>query len=124
MLPIAARGLRPQAKAQHFQRQQHPRLDIICGAKEPTLFSSNSQLPDPFDGLLNIDLQSVQHIHACLGCPLLVREKLVGVLVFDAVDPQAFAHLPMQYVQVIASLTSAQMQTVELFSKMEEEAER
>lgn len=124
LTPIASMGLKPKAIGTHFQRSEHPRLDIICGASEPTLFSSDSTLPDPFDGLLDIDLESIQHIHACLGCPLLVRDQLVGVLVFDAIDPLAFSQLPKQYIQVIASLTSAQLQTVELFSTLEKEAER
>lgn len=124
LAPIAAKGLKPKAMARVFRRKDHPRLDIICGSSQPTLFSSDSKLPDPFDGLLDIDLESVHHIHACLGCPLLMREQLVGVLVFDAIDSTAFRHLPKQYVQVIASLTSAQIQTVELFSALEKEAER
>lgn len=124
LIPVAAKGLKPKAMTQVFSRKNHPRLDIICGSSEPTLFSSDSKLPDPFEDLLDIDLESVQHIHACLGCPLLVREHLVGVLVFDAIDPSAFSHLPKQYVQVIASLASAQMQTVKLFSTLEKKAER
>jgi anaerobic nitric oxide reductase transcription regulator len=124
LLPIAAKGLKLKAMTHTFPRKLHPRLDIICGSVEPTLFSRDSKLPDPFDGLLDIDGGSVSPIHACLGCPLLVREQLVGVLVFDAIDPAAFSHLPKQYVQVIASLTSAQMQTVKLFSALEKEAER
>lgn len=124
LTPIASMGLKPKALGTNFRRTEHPRLDIICSSKEPTLFSSDSTLPDPFDGLLEIDLESIHHIHACLGCPLLVRDQLVGVLVFDAIDPLAFSHLPKQYIQVIASLTSAQLQTVELFSTLEKEAER
>lgn len=124
LTPIASMGLKPKALGTSFRRNEHPRLDIICSSSEPTLFSSDSKLPDPFDGLLEIDLESVHHIHACLGCPLLVRGQLVGVLVFDAIDSSAFSHLPRQYIQVIASLTSAQMQTVELFCSLEKEAER
>nr|WP_321467701.1 nitric oxide reductase transcriptional regulator NorR [uncultured Desulfobulbus sp.] len=124
LTPIASMGLKPKAISTRFRRSEHPRLDIICSSSEPTLFSSDSTLPDPFDGLLEIDLESVHHIHACLGCPLLVRDQLVGVLVFDAIDPLAFSHLPTQYIQVIASLASAQMQTVELLSTLEKEAER
>lgn len=124
LIPLAAKGLQPKAMTVHFRRKDHPRLDIICRSSEPTLFSSDSKLPDPFDNLLDIDLESVRHIHACLGCPLLVREQLVGVLVFDAIDPAAFSNLPKRYIQVIASLASAQMQTVDLFSSLEQEAER
>jgi anaerobic nitric oxide reductase transcription regulator len=124
LMPIASMGLKPKAISTRFRLSEHPRLDIICGSNEPTLFSSDSTLPDPFDGLLEIDLESIHHIHACLGCPLLIRDQLVGVLVFDAIDPLAFSHLPKQYIQVITSLASAQMQTVELLSTLEQEAER
>lgn len=124
LTPIATKGLKPKAATLRFRCKEHPRLDIICNAKEPTVFSSDSKLPDPFDGLLDIDLESTHHIHACLGCPLLVRDQLVGVLVFDAIDPTAFSSLPKQYIQVIASLTSALMQTVDLFCTLEQEAER
>ena len=123
LTPIASMGLRLKALSTRFRLSEHPRLDIICSSSEPTLFLSDSTLPDPFDGLLEIDLESIHHIHACLGCPLLVRDQLVGVLVFDAIDPNAFSHLPTQYIQVIASLASAQMQTVELLSTLEKEAE-
>ena len=124
LIPIAAKGLKPKAMTARFRRKDHPRLDIVCNSNEPSLFSSDSKLPDPFDDLLDIDLESVRHIHACLGCPLLVREQLVGVLVFDAIDPAAFSGLPRRYIQVIAALASAQMQTVDLFSSLEQEAER
>jgi anaerobic nitric oxide reductase transcription regulator len=121
---LAAKGLKPTAMATRFRRKDHPRLDIVCSANEPTLFSSDSKLPDPFDDLLEIDLESIHHIHACLGCPLLVRDQLVGVLVFDAIDAAAFSHLPKQYIRVIASLASALMQTVDLFCTLEQEAKR
>jgi anaerobic nitric oxide reductase transcription regulator len=124
LTPVAAKGLKPAAMSQSFRRKDHPRLDIVCSSNEPTLFSSDSKLPDPFDDLLDIDLESTRHIHACLGCPLLVRDQLVGVLVFDAIDAAAFSRLPKQYIQVIASLASALMQTVDLFCTLEKEAER
>nr|WP_320009635.1 nitric oxide reductase transcriptional regulator NorR [uncultured Desulfobulbus sp.] len=124
LIPLASMGLKPNVTNTRFRLSEHPRLAIICSSKEPTLFSSDSSLPDPFDGLLEIDLESMQHIHACLGCPLWVREQLVGVLVFDAIDPDAFSQLPKQYIEVIASLASAQLQTVELFSSLEKEAQR
>ena len=124
LVPIAAKGLHPKAMATHFRRKDHPRLDIICSSTEPMLFSSDSKLPDPFDGLLVHGLDAADQIHACLGCPLLMRDQLVGVLVFDAINPLAFSALPKQYIQVIASLASAQLQTVSLLSTLEQEAER
>ena len=42
LTPIASMGLKPKAIGTNFQRSEHPRLDIICCANEPTLFSSDS----------------------------------------------------------------------------------
>jgi anaerobic nitric oxide reductase transcription regulator len=124
LLPLAAKGLAPLAMTRVFKRKDHPRLDIICGSREPTFFSSDSKLPDPFDGMLTDNMEALHQIHACMGCPLYVRDQLMGVLVFDAIDPTAFEHLPIQYVQVISALAGAQMQTVEILAALENEAER
>jgi len=124
LVPIAAKGLSPQVMGMVFPRREHPRLDIICGSGEPVRFSQDSSLPDPFDGMLIGAAQKLAHIHACMGCPLSVRGELVGVLVFDALKPDAFSGLPKQYIEVVGALAGAQWQTVELFDALEKEAER
>ena len=124
LTPLAARGLTPDAMGRVFSRKEHPRLDIICNSDEPVLFDQNSSLPDPFDGLISAETGTFDHIHACLGCPLRVRDTLVGVLAFDALNPKAFQGLPKQYVQVIAAIAGAQLQTVELLTALEREATR
>lgn len=124
LIPLAAIGLTPDAMGRQYSRQHHPRLDVICGAREPVLFPKESALPDPFDGLLTSSPASEQHIHACLGCPLYVSEKLVGVLTADALDPEAFDQLPKEYLKVIGLMAGAQMQTVDLLTALEEKATR
>lgn len=124
LVPIAARGLSPQVMGMVFPRREHPRLDIICGSKEPVQFSRDSSLPDPFDGMLIGSEHMLDHIHACLGCPLSVRGELVGVLVFDALNPDAFENLPKQYIEVVGALAGAQWQTVKFLDVLEQEAER
>jgi transcriptional regulator with GAF, ATPase, and Fis domain len=44
----AATGLSPDAMGRRFRLKGHPRLDIICTAREPVRFPGDSQLPDPF----------------------------------------------------------------------------
>jgi len=124
LVPLAAKGLTPDALGRVFDRKDNPRLDIICNCVDPVFFDHDSTLPDPFDGMIKLDSATLEHIHACLGCPLHVRGELVGVLAFDAIDPQAFDNLPEQYVKVIAALAGALLQTVDLFSALEEEAEK
>lgn len=124
LVPLAVSGLTSDAMGRQYSRQHHPRLDIICGAREPVIFPKGSSLPDPFDGLLTLSNVSKQHIHACLGCPLYVNEKLVGVLTADALDPDAFDQLPKEYLAVIGLMAGAQMQTVDLLTALEEKARR
>jgi anaerobic nitric oxide reductase transcription regulator len=124
LVPIAARGLSPDAIGRHYARSDHPRLDIICNSKEPVRFPSDTKLPDPFDGLLAIDANALHHIHACLGCPLYLDQKLVGALTADALDPHAFDHLEQRFLMAVGALAGAQMQTTELIEALELSAER
>lgn len=124
LTPLAARGLTPDAMGRFYELKEHPRLDIICNADKPVLFSKDSTLPDPFDGMIINDPHCLGHIHACLGCPLHVHDKLVGILTADALDPEAFDHLSLEYLQAVASLAGAQMQVAILIEALEKQAER
>jgi len=124
LVPLAAVGLKADAMGRRFARSDHPRLDIICNAKEPVLFSPDTKLPDPFDGLLRSDVDSLQHIHACLGCPLRVDNQLVGVLTADAKDPHSFDGLEPRFLKAVGAIAGAQMQTVHLIEALEQSAKR
>ncbi len=124
LVPIAAVGLKPDAMGRRFARTDHPRLDIICNAEEPVLFPPDTKLPDPFDGLLRSDVDSLQHIHACLGCPLRVDNQLVGILTADAKDPHSFGNLEPRFLKAVGALAGAQMQTVHLIEALEQSAHR
>lgn len=124
LIPMAAKGLTPDAMGRVFYRRDNPRLDIICNSDKPVFFDHDSTLPDPFDGMIDFESEQFQRIHACLGCPLYVRGDLVGVLAFDSCDPHAFDNLPEKYVSVVAAIAGAQMQTVELFNALEREARK
>ncbi len=124
LIPIASKGLSPDAMGRVYMKKEHPRLEIICGSKEPVLFPANSHLPDPFDGMLISDLDALHKIHACLGCPLYVNDRLVGVLTADALDVGAFDHLPKQFLITIGLITGAQIQVAGLLKVLEEKAER
>lgn len=124
LIPIAAVGLKADAMGRTFNRNEHPRLDIICNAEDPVLFPSDTTLPDPFDGLLSADADGFHHIHACLGCPLRVENQLVGVLTADAKNPHSFDHLEPQFLKAVGALAGAQMQTVNLIEALEESARR
>ncbi len=124
LVPVAQRGLVEDVLGRRFQLGDHPRLDIICSGEGPTLFPGDSDLPDPYDGLV----QSMPHIgatvHACLGCPLRVEGELVGVLTADALEPGAFDAIPREFLQHLAALAGAALRTSDLIDALERSAER
>ena len=124
LIPLTSKGLTPDAMGRMYARKENPRLDIICGSAEPLLFPADSSLPDPFDGMVVSDPEALHHIHACLGCPLTVNEKLVGVLTADSLNVGAFDHLSLEFLKTIGSMTGAQMQIAGLLKALEEKAER
>ncbi|MBW2427871.1 MAG: nitric oxide reductase transcriptional regulator NorR [Deltaproteobacteria bacterium] len=124
LIPVAARGLLPDALGREYARSSHPRLDIICNSDEPVLFPAENTLPDPFDGLLATDVDALSRIHACLGCPLRANNKLIGVLTADALDAKAFKHMDLRFLRAVGALAGAQMQTANLIDALEKSAER
>ena len=124
LIPVAARGLLPDALGREYARSFHPRLDIICNSDEPVFFPADNKLPDPFDGLLTADGDAWSHIHACLGCPLRVENTLIGILTADALDPAAFDHMDPRFLKAVGALAGAQMQTAHLIDALEMSAER
>jgi len=124
LIPVAARGLIPDALGRHYARSAHPRLDTICSAEEPVRFAADNPLPDPFDGLLAAGKDAQCRIRACLGCPLRVKNTLIGILTADALDPAAFDRIDPRFLKAVGALAGAQMQTAHLIDALEISAER
>ncbi|WP_437728304.1 nitric oxide reductase transcriptional regulator NorR [Sorangium sp. So ce861] len=124
LVPLAAHGLAPEALGRTFCARAHPRLDILCHAEAPVRFPPDSDLPDPFDGLLASDATSLAHVHACLGCPLRVEGALIGLLTADALDPRAFEGVDAATLSWLGALAGAAMRTSQLIDALEHSAER
>ena len=124
LVPVAAHGLLDKAKRRRYRRDEHPRLDVILGSSEPVVFPPDSQLADPFDGMLSTDPAALRHIHACLGCPLIVEEEVVGALTADALEPRAFDHLDTKFLATLGALAGAAMRTTGLIEALEHRAAR
>ena len=124
LTPVAAKGLMSDALGRKYSQSNHPRLEIICNSDEPVRFPAQTPLPDPFDGLLAENANAWSHIHACLGCPLRVEARLIGVLTADALDPGAFDGIDPRFLKAVGALAGAQMQTANLISALEKSAER
>ncbi len=92
--PLAVDGLSSDTMGRRFAVEEHPRLAKALLSREPIRFPADSELPDPYDGLVENKDQKL-HIHDCMGVSLYLDEKPWGVLtldttqsgIFDAIDP-------------------------------------
>jgi len=124
LLPIVSEGLSDDAMGRRFPLKEHPRLEIICRSDEPVMFPSDSNLPDPYDGLLADDRGEFKRIHACLGCPLRVGDELIGALTADAAEPHAFEGIESGFLAAVGALAAAELRTTHLIEALERSAER
>lgn len=123
LVPIAVHGLGPELLGQRFRRAEHPRLDAICGSEGPLRFPADCTLPDPFDGFVTGPSSLTGTVHSCLGCPLRIEGRLVGVLTLDAIEPRALDRLDSVFVDVIAAWTAAALRTGDLLAALERQSQ-
>ncbi|HAR41180.1 MAG TPA: nitric oxide reductase transcriptional regulator NorR [Bdellovibrionales bacterium] len=125
---VAAAGMTPgkinPLLGRAFVTSQHPRLSIISESSDPVLFPADSALPDPFDGFLEVNHGDPIRVHSCLGCPLIVEGKLVGVLTADSVQPGAFDDFDKQFLSTLGALAGATLRTSQLIDTLERTAEK
>ncbi|HGM5582747.1 TPA: nitric oxide reductase transcriptional regulator NorR [Pseudomonas putida] len=106
LVPLAVDGLSTDTLGRRFKVSEHPRFQILLSRPAPTRFASDSELPDPYDGLVNAPGTTLE-VHDCMGCPLMVDERPWGLLTLDALTPGQFQHLELDALQAFASLAAA-----------------
>ncbi|MBV8620815.1 MAG: nitric oxide reductase transcriptional regulator NorR [Curvibacter sp.] len=89
LLPVSIDGLVHEALGRRFQVDLHPRLAAILGQQEPVRFLAGSPLPDPYDGLLQVQAGEPLPVHDCAGVRLQLDGVAWGVLTLDALDEGA-----------------------------------
>lgn len=105
--PVAVTGLKREALARRFRIREHPRLEIILQNPGVTRFAADSELPDPYDGLVE-DGRERLHVHDCMGSAIHINGKPWGVLTMDAMSAGAFDRLdPLATRTDIAAVTAA-----------------
>ncbi len=120
LIPLESYGLAAEAKERVYYLKENPRLEIIFNSKEPIKFPLDSELPDPFDGMVSSDPEALEEVHACLGCPLIVDGKTIGILTADSLSPHAFDEIDNEYLGAISVLAGATLRTSLLLEKLEE----
>ncbi|WP_312779864.1 nitric oxide reductase transcriptional regulator NorR [Acidovorax temperans] len=115
--PVAVDGLVGEALGRRFAVGQHPRLAAILARNEVTCFDHDSQLPDPYDGLLDALVGEPLPVHDCMGVGLRIDGQPWGVLTLDALQTGTFDAAARATLQQCRAL----VETVLRISRLEQE---
>ncbi|WLS80786.1 nitric oxide reductase transcriptional regulator NorR [Erwinia pyri] len=118
--PLATAGLAPDVMGRRFNLEAHPRLEAIARAGDVVRFPAESDLPDPYDGL--IPEQGDLHVHACVGMPLFAGQTLIGALTLDGMNATQFDDYSDEELRVLASLTAGALNNALLVEELEKPA--
>ncbi|HEY5948256.1 MAG TPA: nitric oxide reductase transcriptional regulator NorR, partial [Kofleriaceae bacterium] len=111
-----------ELKSQRFVLAEHPRFAQILRRRQLVRFT-DSDLPDPFDGLLATG-EPLSRVHACVGIPLLVDGQIEGLLAIDALDPGALDGVDDLMLAGLASIAAAGLHTTRLIDALERQAKQ
>ncbi|USD68255.1 nitric oxide reductase transcriptional regulator NorR [Vibrio sp. SCSIO 43136] len=109
--PVAVKGVASSVLGRRFFPKAHPRLEAIMQSQTPVRFSADSELPDPFDGVLLTEATTID-VHDCLGCSLYVEGELVGVLTMDSLTVGAFDVIEPVTIETFAALAAATLRNL------------
>lgn len=115
--PLAIDGLAQDVLGRRFALDAHPRLEAIARAGDVVRFPADSELPDPYDGL--IPNHSDLKVHACLGLPLFADQNLIGALTVDGMDPTQFDRFSDEELRLIGALAAGALNNALLMEQLE-----
>ncbi|MGE1153130.1 nitric oxide reductase transcriptional regulator NorR [Pseudomonas kitaguniensis] len=122
LVPLAVDGLSADTLGRRFKVSEHPRFAVLLSSPGPTRFDSDSELPDPYDGLVD-GLHGHLPVHDCMGCPLFIEDKPWGLLTLDALDTERFERVELEALQAFASLAAATVNVAEHIERLALRAE-
>lgn len=104
--PLVFHGLLAETRGRRFRLGEHPRLDRILSSRSIVRFDCDSEMADPYDGLVaNVD--GALHVHDCMGISLYVDDSPWGVITLDAMRPGQFDDVDPQQQLAAVALTRA-----------------
>jgi len=122
LVPLAVDGLSADTLGRRFRVSEHPRFAALLSHDGPTRFASDSELPDPYDGLVE-GLHQHLEVHDCMGCPLFVDERPWGLITLDALSPERFQQVELDALQAFASLAAATVNVAQRIERLALRAE-
>ncbi len=121
--PLAIDGLTDDTMGRRFAVEENPRLARLLHTRGPVRFAADSELPDPYDGLVNTSDHHL-HVHDCMGVSLYIDEKPWGVLTLDALHPGTFDQIDPIELRTFISLTEATVKAAERIEALEARIEK
>ncbi len=118
--PVAFSGLREETRGRRFLLTQHPRLQAILESRQLLRFDADSDLPDPYDGLMYVPDQQL-HVHDCMGVSIYIDDKPWGVITLDAVQPGQFENVEPRQQDMAITLTQAVITAAERIEQLQQQ---
>lgn len=119
--PLAIDGLSPDTLGRRFRVAEHPRFAALLAAGQALRFPVDTDLPDPYDGLVAHHTGAPLPVHDCMGCVLQVDGQPWGLLTLDALEPGRFAgDAPLEALQAFSNLAAATVATAARLRQLEQ----
>ena len=119
LIPLAVNGLSEDTLGRRFVISEHPRLARILASTEAVRFTADSDLPDPYDGLIESEGEQLL-VHDCMGVTLIIDGEIWGLLTLDALTPGTFDQINQMEFSTFISLTAATVKAAELIISLEQ----
>jgi anaerobic nitric oxide reductase transcription regulator len=119
LVPLAVNGLSEDTLGRRFVVGEHPRLALILESDRTVRFAADSDLPDPYDGLIDVEASHLR-VHDCMGAALFIDGEPWGVLTLDALTPGTFDNIDPLQLNAFISLTAATVKAAELIASLEQ----
>lgn len=116
--PLAVCGLAAETLGRRFLPAHHPRLAAILQSRQPVHFAPDSALPDPYDGLVEVQQGQPLLVHDCMGISLYLEGQCWGVLTLDALQAGTFSRLTVLELQRFSLLVEAAIRVCQLETEL------
>ena len=122
LTPLAQRGLSEDLMGRRFIIEEQPRLKAICAGHYPVRFPADSPLPDPYDGMVLGHDENLP-VHSCMGVPLYLEGKLIGVVTLDSILPGVFDNIDARALEIIGTMAAMTLNTAILMERLENQSQ-
>lgn len=123
LVPRAVRGLSRETLGRRFVLAEQPRLSEILQSRGFIRFAADSDLPDPYDGLVESQDHHF-HVHDCMGAQLHVDGRIWGVLTLDALHAGQFDDVDLNLLETFVSVAAATIRAADLIKTLEQDLQR